>query len=329
MQLLAGGVTGKAAMRAGSLALKLLAARLNVLILEALATKPGSLSSLRQGGSLPSATTKRKHLAALARAGAVEQSGVDSAGAPVFRLTPAGHGLLGVAAVLRDWLAIAPAGALKLGTAEGSRATTALVDGWSTGIARILAARSRGLSELNRIVRSVSSAALAEYVEAMCELGLIEPVPEPAEETAPRYRPTLWLRRAIAPLAAAARWERDTGLEEAGPISRLEVEAAFLLTMPLVRLQSHLNGTCRLAVDLPVGGGRPAGALVGVKKGHIVSCITTIQQPAEGWVSGSPAAWLDAVINGETEGLEMGVNDHLAQVLLNALHQALFRPVTD
>lgn len=327
MQLTAAGVTGKASTRAGSLPLSLLAAPLNFHILEALASKPSSLGSLRRAGGSPPTTTMQRHLATLARAGVLERTGTDSAGAAVYRLTPVGHGLLAVAAVLEEWLAAAPGDPAALGTADGARTVMALVDGWSAGIVRILAASPRGLSELNRIVRGVSAAALGDCLRAMHLAGLVERAPEP--EPPPRYLPTPWLRQAIAPLSAAALWEREAGLDAAGPISRLEVEAAFLLTLPLVRLPAQVNGTCRLAVELPASTGRPAGALVEVEQGRIVSCVTTIQRPAEGWVSGPPAAWLDAVIHGESESLEVGVNDHLAHVLLNALHLALFSPSLD
>ena len=71
-----------------------------------------------------------------------------------------------------------------------------------------------------------------------------------------------WLRHAIAPLAAAARLEFQLPQGETAPIAPLDVEAAFLLALPLIELPEELQGTCRLTV--PVSGRPPelAGVVV-------------------------------------------------------------------
>lgn len=125
----------------------------------------------------------------------------------------------------------------------------------------------------------------------------------------------------------AARWERRRGFGEASPISRLDVESAFLLATPLVRLSSRLGGTCRCTVD--VGGdvgGQHVGALVTVEHGVVTSCVAPSRGRAQSWASGSAKYWLNAVIEGETERLQMGGNERLADGLVNGLHVALFKP---
>lgn len=307
--------------RAGSLGLSLLAAPLNVVILEALAIRPKSLASLRRDGASPPTTTMRRHLRALTRASAVERrrGGPDGA---VFGLTPAGHGLLDVATVLRGWLAAGPEGALDLGSADAERAVTVLVDGWSAGIARVLAAGPHSLGELDRVIRSAGLSSLERRLTAMRLAGLLERVPGPGRALC--HQPTPWLREAIAPLAAAARWERVNQPAGTSPISRLDVEAAFLLTAPLVRLPRQLEGACRLAVEVRPGGGKHAGVLVTVSRGRISSCVTSIQGRAQNWVSGAPPTWLRAVIDGEPENLEVGGDEGLILALLGGFHLALF-----
>lgn len=313
-----------AATRAGGLALSLLAVPLNVAILEALATSAKSPAGLRRLTGSPPTTTMQGHLRALARAGALECRGdVSSSGAASVALLPSGHGLLDVAAVLKRWLAVAPGGGIELGTAAAGRTVAALVSSWSSGIVRVLAAGPLSLAELGRITQGTGSPSPEHRLRAMRLTGLIEPAP--GSERKGRYQPTPWLRHAIAPLAAAAHWEHLTGLKGASPISRLDVESAFLLAMPLVQLPRQLDGTCRLVVEVKAGAGsKHAGALVTIERGQIVSCVTRIHGHAESWVAGSPSNWLYAVIQGQAEGLEAGGDDVLAGALLQGLHSALF-----
>jgi DNA-binding HxlR family transcriptional regulator len=305
------------------LALSLLAVPLNLTILESLARAPKALDGLRRscGASVP---TIRRHLRTLARAAAVERRGGDSPHV-AFGLTAAGRDLLRVATAVRGWLASAPAGELQLGDAAAHRTIKALVDGWSAGILRLLAARPLSLDELERIGRSAGLPERDDRLGPMLKAGLVEAVPGPGRPC--RYTPSPWLRRAIGPLAVAARWERRRDFGVARPIGRLDVESAFLLTTPLVRLPGRLSGSCRVTVDIgdADSGRQHASAMIVVERGAVASCVAPSHGRAQSWVSGSAARWLDAVIDGESEGLQLGGDERLASALLDGLHAALFR----
>src|SRR6202012_1945976 len=75
------------------------------------------------------------------------------------------------------------------------------------------------------------------------------------------YAATDWLRRAIGPIAAAGGWGREYEAEGGGQVRRLDVESAFLLAIPLLRLPSDVSGTARLTVGLQ---GAEAEAIAGV-----------------------------------------------------------------
>jgi DNA-binding HxlR family transcriptional regulator len=312
------------ATRAGALGLSLLSVPLRLAILESLARRPNSLVGLRFGEVSPSASQVRRRLDTLIRLGAVERRGRDRiSGELTFGLTPAGTGLLGVGAAAQRWLAVAPAGPLCLGTPEGSRAIEALVGGWASGVARLLAAGPLSPTELGRLGKSASLETLEGSLRELSDLDLIEPAP--STDDVPRYRPTAWLRHAIAPLCASAHWEHMRAIEGAAAISRIEVEASFLLATPLVCLPSHLSGTCRVAVEVQgSGAGKQAGAFIVVDRGTVLSCVTRAGTRAESWASGSPTAWLYAVIEGQKGGLDMGGNVPLAAALLQGLHTTLF-----
>jgi DNA-binding HxlR family transcriptional regulator len=199
------------------------------------------------------------------------------------------------------------------------------VDGWSTAIVRALAARPLTLTELNKLITGTSYPSLERRLGAMRLAGQIEACSGPSRGTP--YAATAWLRRAVAPLFAAARWEREFAAAESAPLSRIDFEAAFLLSAPLLALPDDSSGRCRLAVVSRNGDGEPsvAGAMLSVEEGRVVSCVSRLPGEASAWVAGSPAAWIPALIDHQAEQLELGGDCELARAVVDELHGSLFR----
>jgi len=311
--------------RAGTQALRLLSTPINVFVLQALAEGPRSLVDLRREAGSPPQTTMRGHLRTLAQTNVlVRRRRNDFPGSLDFELTPVGQELWGVAQVVNAWLRSAPDEPLTLGSGSARSAVKALVEGWGTSMVRALAARPLSLTELNGLISGLSYPSLERRLGAMRLAGLIERIQGHGRGTP--YTVTAWMRHAIAPLGVAARWERMHAAAETVPIKRLDAEAAFLLTIPLLRLAPDLSGTCRLAVEVgsASGGERLAGVLVGVEEGRIVSCVASVRGHADAWASGSTQSWLRAVIDQDTDLLEIGGDSALAHSLLEGLHDTLF-----
>ena len=311
--------------RAGAQALSMLAVPLNVHVLTALEEGPKPLIDLRRAVGSPPQTTMRGHLRALTEVGVLERHRRNDFPGPVdYRLARPGNELLAVAEILQRWLAASPEGPLPLGTVAAKSAIKALVDGWSSNIVRALAARPLSLTELNRLISGINYPSLERRLGAMRLAGQIEA--RPGQSRGTPYAATDWLRQAIAPIAVAARWEREHAATKTSAIGRIDTEAVFLLAVPLLRLAGDLSGSCRLAVEVPNGGGdfNLAGVLVGVREGHIASCVSRLEGDAGAWASGSASAWLGAVIEQDTDRLEVGGDCELATAILDGLHGALF-----
>jgi len=310
--------------RAGAQALSLLAVPLNVHVLTALEDEPRSLVDLRRAVGSPPQTTMRVHLRNLTELSILHRRRQSQFPGPVdYELGTAGQELLHVARVLRVWLVDSPDSSLSVGSAAAKSAVKALVDGWSSTMVRAIAARPLSLTELNRLIPGISYPSLERRLAALRLAGLIEACP--SRNRATPYAATEWLRRAIAPLALAARWERKHVPSEASPIGRLDIEAAFLLAVPMLRLSPELTGVARLAVETQSGEEhRIAGVLVEVKEGEIVSCVARLQGQADAWASGSAAAWLRAVIDRQPDHLEVGGDCELANELVDSLNGTLF-----
>ncbi len=303
----------------------MLAAPINSLLLQTLAVGAARQPELREAAGSPAQTTLRAHLKALSDIGAIARHRRNRfPGALECELTSAGRDLLAVLDTVERWLEGAPEGPLALGTDAAWAAVRALAEGWSTTIMRVLAARPLSLTELDHIIGTLSYPSLERRLGAMRLAGQIEARPGKGRGTP--YAVTRWLRQGIAPLAAATRWERRHLPQNTPPVAPIDTEAAFLLTAPLLRLSSDLSGACRLAMEIPNGRNPSlAGVLIDVKRGRVVSCATQLRGNPDAWASGSAEAWLTALIDADSDGLELGGDSRLARTFLEGLHEVLFR----
>jgi DNA-binding HxlR family transcriptional regulator len=242
-------------------------------------------------------------------------------GLPEAQITPQGHELLFVAFEIERWLQKAPGGIVEFGSDAAKSAVRAFVDGWSTTMIHTLAVEPLSLAELNRAADVIRRRSLKRHLNALERLGQVEA--RPSEDG--RYAVTDWLRRGIAPLAVASRWERRHTPDETVPIDGLDVGAAFLLTLPLLDLPPTLSGSCRLRVEFPAEEGTdPAGAIARIEGGRIASCSAGLAGEADSWAVGTTFDWLDAVIDGDPDRIECGGNDRLPRTLLEQLHEVLY-----
>lgn len=306
-------------MRAGAKALTLLSNPLNVQVLQALDNGPLGLTQLRRVVGSPPQSTMRKHLRGLTELGILERrQQTEFPGSVDFELQRPGIDLLVVAESLQVWLDRCPDAHLALGTAAAKSTIKALVDGWNSAILRALAARPMTLTELNRLISTLNYPSLERRLGALRLARLVEACAGGGRGTP--CAPTMWLREGMAPLVMAAGWERTYAAEKTPPVGKLDVETALLLTVGVLRLPVELSGTCRFAVGVrgaAVDG--YAGVLVGVRDGRVVSCVSKLQGEASAWASGSTRVWLDAVLSGEVEALEVGGDSELALSLIEAL----------
>ena len=292
--------------------------------MQALAEGPRPLIDLRRAAGTPPQTTMRGHLSALAATGIANEHREDVfPGCVHYELTAAGRELEKVATALAGWLSTAPEGPLQLGSVAARNAIKALTEGWSKSMVRALAATPLSLTDLNGLIAGVSYPSLERRLSAMRLIGLIERTQGRGRGTP--YVVTDWLRHAVGPLATAAHWERLNVPSATARIKRLDAEAAFLLTVPLLDLPSSFSGSCRLGVEFQTDrGGRAAGVMVGVDRGRVVSCTTQLHGESAAWVTGAPRDWLRALIDRDTRELAIGGEPELACVVLDRLHTVLF-----
>ncbi len=311
-------------MRTGAYALSLLSAPINMHVLSALAEEPRTLVEMRRVAGSPPPTTLRGHLRRLTEIGVVARRPDERSHTHVeFELADSGRELLGVAATLQAWLAESPEGELVLGNANAKGAVKALAEGWSTGMIRALASKPLTLTELDRLITDVSYPSLERRLEAMRMVGQIEPVPSKGRGTP--YVVTDWLRRAIAPVIVAVHWEQTQLPSKAPAITKIDVEAAFMMVIPMLRLGAELSGPSMLAVDMNgAGKARLAGVMVALEAGRVASCTTRLEGEPASEAVGSATDWIRAVTDPEPARLKIAGDRRLAVAYVAAIHEVLF-----
>ncbi|HET7120896.1 MAG TPA: hypothetical protein VFI17_06550 [Solirubrobacterales bacterium] len=300
----------------------MLAAPLNLQILQALEEGPRTSIELSQATASPPRSTMRLYLRTLMGVDAIERSPSRHLhGSAAFSITPVGQALLRVTEPLGEWLSGAPGGPVELGTPAAKSIIKALAEGWSSAVIRALAARTLPLTELDRLIPKLSYPALERRLSALRMVGLIAVHREDGRGTP--YRVTPWLRHSVFTLTAASEWERECIPELTPPIGRLDVEAAFLLAVPLIQLPTDVTAKVRLAVEVQRGSSPVfAGVLVGVEDGEVTYCTPQVGGEAEGWIAGTPRSWLRQINHGEEDHLEVGGDVSAARSVLDALERA-------
>jgi DNA-binding HxlR family transcriptional regulator len=313
--------------RAGARVLGLFATPLNRVVLDALMARPMRLAELKGTVEAIPQTTLREHLKELTEVGAVVRRQRDERATAVeFELTPVGHELLTVADALERWLAMAPTAPIALDSRRGKEAVKSLARGWDSKILRALATRPLALADLDKLIDAHSYQALDRRLTTMSAAGQLEAIRSSGGRTL--YGVTDWVRRGIAPLVMAGRCERRHMQEITAPITHVEVEAAFLLSLPLVQLPRKATGRCVLAVYTGVADSRErplSGIQIEVEAGEIVRLDESLDPDPPSWCLASANAWMDAVIDGGVAGLRVGgANRRLVLSLIAGLRAVLF-----
>lgn len=315
--------------RAGGLILSLFAAPLNVPILRAHSDGPLRLPELRERLGGAAQTTLRGHVGNLRGIGALSRHVLSGMPYTVENeLTEMGREILSVAEVVEAWLLQAPQGPISLGSEPAKGALRALIGGWGSTMLRALAARPLSLTELASLIGGLSYPAIERRLSAMRAARQVERLAGSGNSTS--YVVTDWVRQAVAPLAVAGRCECKYMPGESGSLTRIDIEAAFLLAVPLASLGEDASGSCLLGVDTGtiepgVAERRLAGVRVVVESGKITSCVSRLDREPRTWALGTVDTWLDALIDHRLDRLRIGGEaPDLVRDLVEELHRALF-----
>ena len=222
---------------AGSTALLLLADPLSAKILRAHVDGPLRPAALHREIGWSARTTVRTSVARLQGAGALHRQEIDDSPYAVENeLTPAGEDLLSVAAAVEAWLALAPGGPIAPDSNAAKAAIKGLVGGWDSTIVQRLARGPQTLAQLDSAIPALGYPSLKRHLSGMRLSHLVEPAAAGNGATANAVAPTEWLRRAVAPLAVAARFERLHMASTTTAMTAAELEATRMLTAPRLDL---------------------------------------------------------------------------------------------
>lgn len=203
----------------------------------------------------------------------------------------------------------------------------ALVAGWESTIVQEIAERPQTLARLDSAIDGFSYAGLKRRLAKLRSAKLVTSLDG---GRSPEHAATDWLRAAAGPIGAATRWEHIHAGTEIEAITPQEIEALLLLALPLAAVPADSSGTCVFAspVGKAQGNGLPpalAAVSLVVEKGEVVSCAPGTTLKPTTWALGTPGAWLDAVVEGNRDGLRLrGEDASMAISFVEGMHRALF-----
>jgi DNA-binding HxlR family transcriptional regulator len=235
--------------------------------------------------------------------------------------TAKGEEFLFVVRTIERWLGRCPQGPLELGLA-GARALVPMVCSWSATLTHALAAEALTQEELERALPGLDPELVERQLESMVNSGQAEALY--GSGRAPSYALTDWGREAVALIVAAVRFELRYPEQDVLPPDVFDVEAAFQMALPLLRLRPELRGTCRAGVRLPGEEQLVAGATVEVADGRVAASSALLESAPGTWATGGPLDWCETVIDPAAGGIEVGGEIGLAAGLVQALHERLF-----
>lgn len=242
-----------------------------------------------------------------------------------IQLTAKGEETLYVSGAIERWLSRCPQGPLELGLA-GARALAPMVCSWSMALTHALAAGPLTLEELRRSLVDFEPGHVERRLEMLVDSGQAEALHGTGQ--APTYALTDWGREAVSPIVAAVRYELRYPEENILPPDVFDVEAAFQMALPLIRVPADVSGTVRAGVriadpeaeedDLVVG------STVEVADGRVTASSPLLERAPETWATGTPLDWCETVTDPAEAKLDLGGDVALAQGLVEALHERLF-----
>src|SRR6476659_371606 len=204
----------------------------------------------------------------------------------LYKVSDGGREMLFVSFAIERWLSSAPDGPIEFECDAAEKAVEALAEGWSATVMHVLAREPLSLDRLHDAVDDLSRRKVKRHLVAMTAAGQVE---------------------------ARTRADGET------------VEAAFMLTMPLLELPRELSGSCRFGVNLADDGSAElTGVTVRVERGRVVSCTAGLDDEADAWGTATASDWLDTVIEPDAKRVRTGGDRWLASALLSALHSKLF-----
>lgn len=312
-------------MRAGGNTLALLSAPRTVLILQSLGGGPKGQLELRRDAGLPAQSTLRGQLKTLEESGAIVKHRRDSfPGTLEYELAEPGRELLTVAAGLEGWLAGAAGGPLHLGTDPARAAVKGLVEGWTTTVLTALAEGPLSLTELDKRISTVAYPSIERCLETMRLAEQLE-----VGKRGPKGTPhalTDWLRRGLAPLALAARWEHRHRPDGTVPISQKDVEGALGLATPLLALPARVSGICQMATRVRQDDTqRRFTCWIELRDGDVaVGPVHTGRKP-DAWASSTADGWFATLVDGDGGNMRTGGDRKLLRTLVDRLHETLFK----
>lgn len=170
----------------------------------------------------------------------------------------------------------------------------------------------------------LSEDSLGTRLRELIAAGIIEEIEGPDGTTL--YGLTDPGRQTAGVLMSATRWERTHRPEESGPVGVSEADTFLRMPLPLVRLPESINGLCTMTMALDPVPGAPRSLTVWaqLRRGRVVvHSAQPLRRPPSASAHGSVDDWLDALLDGAVDRLQIRGRRELAVALIRGIGDRL------
>lgn len=212
----------------------------------------------------------------------------------------------------------------EIGGAEWG-ALTHVAELWESGMVGALNHGPRSLTELAQGEHGLSFHQVSRRAGLLARSGFIEETP--ASGRYRRYALTEKTRRAMGLIAGIGRWRRRHVVPEGSSgLSAGEAAGLMRTALPLIVLPDHVGKSFELRI-VPLGEGDATEEPVwaGVAADGSVASHSAALEAVDGAARGKVTAWVDSVLDGPRNGLEVDGDAKLIADCLGNLHLSLWR----
>lgn len=203
-----------------------------------------------------------------------------------------------------------------------------LADLWESGIIEDLNLGPRSATELARGPHGLSFHQVSRRAGLFAKAGFIEEVEDVGRHR--RYALTEKARRGMALIAGLGRWRRHIVPEGGSGLTAVEVAGLMRTVLPLVVIPQHAGKNLEMRI-VPVGENTTGEEEVWAKIGgdgvflSIPTPSGSAATSASASAQGKATSWVDSILDGPHNGLDISGEADLVTGCLNHLHAALWK----
>lgn len=199
-----------------------------------------------------------------------------------------------------------------------------LADLWESGLIRALNLGPQTPTEMSRVDHGLSYHQVNRRASLFAIGGLLEETSEPTRRRT--YALTEKTRRGMALIAGIGRWRRRHVVARGSGLQANEAADLLRTVLPLVALPGHKGKSFELRVRPVLEGEEEQVWATVAADGRVSGSSSAPRKELDATGAGAVPSWVDSVLDGGRDGLDLQGDAGLIDDCLREVHIALWKP---